>query len=118
MGNEESPGFGSRLKPFISRQLHRTIMKQKLSVLLLVGAFGATLSAQEAKQMTVDQLVAKNVEAKGGNEALHALQTVKLTGRMLVNEGQLAFGYSQTKKRPGAVRTEYTLQGMTMVQAF
>jgi hypothetical protein len=93
-------------------------MKQKLSVLLLVGAFGATLSAQEAKQMTVDQLVAKNVEAKGGNEALHSLQTVKLTGRMLVNEGQLQFGFAQTKKRPDAVRNEYTVQGMTIVQAY
>lgn len=74
--------------------------------------------AQEARQMTVDQLVTKNVDAKGGAEALHALQSVKLTGKMLVNEGQLEFGFSQTKKRPGAIRSEMSLQGMTMVQAF
>ncbi len=68
--------------------------------------------------MTVDQLVAKNVEAKGGAEALQALKSVHLTGKMLVNGGQMEFGYSQTRQRPGAVRTEYTLQGLTMVQAF
>src|SRR5215218_997950 len=94
-------------------------MDKRFLLLLAVGAsIAAIATAQEAKQMTVDQLVAKNVEAKGGAEALHALQSVKLTGKMLVKEGQLEFGYSQTKKRPGAVRTEMTLQGMTIVQAF
>ncbi len=94
-------------------------MLKRFILLLTVSALVTSIaSAQEAKQMTVDQLVAKNVEAKGGAEALHALQSVKLTGKMLVNEGQLEFGYSQTKKRPGAVRTEMSLQGMTMVQAF
>ncbi len=68
--------------------------------------------------MTVDQLVAKNVDAKGGAEALHALKSVRLTGKMLVNQGQIEFGYVQTKERPGAVRTELSLQGMTMVQAY
>jgi hypothetical protein len=68
--------------------------------------------------MTVDQLVAKNAEAKGGSEALRALKSIKLTGKMLVNQGQLEFGFAQTKSRPGSVRNEYSLQGMTMVQAF
>jgi len=30
-----------------------------------------------------------------------------------VNEGQLQLGYAETKKRPGEVRSEATLQGMT-----
>jgi hypothetical protein len=94
-------------------------MNSRLLPLLAAAALTAPASyAQEAKQMTVDQLVAKNVEAKGGAEALHALQSVKLTGKMLVNGGQLELGYAQTKKRPGAVRTEVSLQGMTAVQAY
>ncbi|MGI8482180.1 MAG: hypothetical protein ACR2MF_08990 [Chthoniobacterales bacterium] len=76
------------------------------------------LNAQELKRPTVDDLVAKNVEAKGGAEALRAMQAVRLTGKMLVNGGQLEFAYQQTKKRPGEVRTEATLQGMTMIEAF
>jgi hypothetical protein len=95
-------------------------MQKRLLVLLTVAtsATAPFAQAQEPKQMTVDQLVAKNVEAKGGAEALRALQSVKVSGKMLVNEGQLQFGFEQTKKRPGAVRTEVSLQGMTAVQAF
>jgi hypothetical protein len=94
-------------------------MHKRFILLLAAGASVVSIaSAQETKQMTVDQLVAKNVEAKGGAEALRGLQSVKLTGKMLVNEGQLEFGYAQTKKRPGAVRTEMSLQGMTAVQAY
>ena len=94
-------------------------MNKRLLALLTAGALAAPLlHAQEAKQMTVDQLVAKNTEAKGGSEALRALQSVKLTGKMLVNQGQMEMGFAQTKKRPGAVRNEYSLQGMTMIQAF
>lgn len=88
---------------------------------ILVTAFAVApplVRAQETKQMTVDQLVAKNVEAKGGQEALNALQSLKLTGKMIVNQGQLQLAYAETRKRPNEVRTELTLQGMTAVNAF
>ncbi len=74
--------------------------------------------AQDSKTPTLDELVAKNVEAKGGAAALQSLQSVRFSGKMLVNEGQIEFGYVQTKKRPGAVRTDATLQEMTAVQAY
>lgn len=96
-------------------------MKLRLTLLILLligGAYARLTHAQEAKQMTVDQLVAKNLEAKGGAEAVHALQSLKLTGKMLVNQGQIQFAFAQTKKQPDSVRNEYTLQGMTIVQAF
>jgi len=94
-------------------------MTLRFTSLLAAGALLAPLThAQESKQMTADQLVAKNVDAKGGAEALHALKSVRLTGKMLVNQGQMELGYVQTKERPGAVRTELSLQGMTMVQAY
>lgn len=67
---------------------------------------------------TLDELVAKNIEAKGGAQALHALQSLRRTGSLLVNEGKIRLAYAQTKKRPLEVRTEATLQGMTAVQAF
>ena len=76
------------------------------------------VTAQNTKPPTVDELVAKNIEAKGGSTALKALQSLRLKGKLLVNQGQVEFGYEQTKKRPGQVRTEATLQGMTQIQAF
>jgi len=74
--------------------------------------------AQEQKAPTLDELVTKNIEAKGGAEALRALQSLRYSGKMLVNEGQVQLAYNEIKKRPGEVRTEAALQGMTAVQAY
>jgi hypothetical protein len=95
-------------------------MKQIYCALGLIAAslLAPLLNAQELKQFTVDSLVAKNIEAKGGIEALRAVQSLQLKGKMLVNQGQIELTYTQTKKRPGQIRTEATLQGMTMVQAY
>jgi hypothetical protein len=78
----------------------------------------SAVCAQDKRELTVDELVAKNVAAKGGADALRALQSVRFTGKMLVNEGQIQLGYAETKKRPDEVRTEATLQGMTAVEAY
>ena len=103
----------------ISLLLPSLNMKLIPTIVLITGAVLApALQAQEQKAPTVNELVAKNVEAKGGADALKSLQSVKLTGKMLVNEGQFELAYSQTKKRPGEVRTEATVQGLTMVQAY
>jgi len=67
---------------------------------------------------TLDDLVKKNIEAKGGADALRALQSLRLTGKLLVNQGQIELAYVQMKKRPGEVRTEGTLQGMTQIEAY
>jgi hypothetical protein len=78
----------------------------------------ATAFAQDKPAPTVDELVAKNIEAKGGAEALRALQSLRLTGKLLVNNGQIQLGYVETRKRPNEVRSEATLQGMTAVDAY
>lgn len=93
-------------------------MKIPCTIVAAALALAGPLSAQEAKQMTVDQIVAKHIEARGGADAIHALNSLKLTGKMLVNQGQMEFGYSEVRQRPNAVRVEYSLQGMTAVNAF
>ena len=98
-------------------------MDKRFGILLVAASFIApTVKAQDPKPVkiteTVDGLVAKNIEAKGGAEALRNLKSVSLKGRMLVNQGRIELIYSAVKKRPGAVRSEITLQGMTAVQAY
>jgi outer membrane lipoprotein-sorting protein len=98
-------------------------MPMKRIVALITGSlFAASLYAQDPKPIalkeTVDSLVAKNTEAKGGAEALAAVQSLRLSGKMLVNNGKLELGYVVTKKKPGEVRAETTLQGMTQVLAY
>ena len=87
---------------------------------LIVAALSApVIFAQGTNQPTVDELVAKNIEAKGGAAALSSLQTLRSTGKLLVPiQGQIELGYLQIKKRPDEVRTEASLQGMTQIEAY
>jgi len=89
-------------------------------LILLAGLLPlAALNAQTpAPAPTVDELVAKNLEAKGGATALEAIKTIRFEGRLLINQGQVELKYTNTKKRPGKVRTDAILQGMTLVQAY
>src|ERR1051325_1927930 len=86
--------------------------------LLCAGLIGSVGLAQNPKPFTVDELVAKNVEAKGGAAALQGIQSLRLTGKLLANQGQIQLAYVEIKKRPGAVRSEGSLQGMTQIQAY
>lgn len=103
----------SRLGPLLPMHL-------RLSILLVAGSsiVPALIAQEKTLQLPVTELVAKNIEAKGGTDALRAVQSLRFTGKMLVNQGKLEFAYVQTKKRPGDVRSEATLQGMTLVQAY
>jgi hypothetical protein len=84
-----------------------------------VALFASAVLGQNTTQATVDELVAKNIEAKGGATALHDLQSLRLTGKLLVDVGgQIELAYLQTRKRPDEVRTEASLQGMTQIQAY
>jgi hypothetical protein len=91
----------------------------RLLIFVISAAFVAPAAiAQEKSQPTVDQLVSKNIEAKGGAAALQTLQSLRLTGKMLVQQGQVELVYLQIKKRPDEVRSEASLQGMTQVEAY
>lgn len=85
--------------------------------LISAALFTSAVLAQDNNPPTVDELVAKNIEAKGGAAALQNLQTVRLTGKMLVQQDQIELGYVEIKKRPDDVRGEASLQGMTQVEA-
>lgn len=84
-----------------------------------VALLQPTINAQTpAPTPTVDELVAKNIKAKGGTAALEAIKTIRFEGRLLVNQGQIELKYAETKKRPGKVRTDAVLQGMNLVEAY
>jgi hypothetical protein len=86
---------------------------------ILAALITPTIFAQDKTQLTADELVGKNIEAKGGATALHDLQSLRLTGKLLVpQQGQIELAYMQIKKRPDEVRTEASLQGMTQIQAY
>jgi hypothetical protein len=87
-------------------------------IVTLVSLIAPSAYSQEIKEFTADALIAKNVEARGGIDAMRAVKSLKFEGKMLVNQGQIEFAFAQTKRQPGEVRTDLTLQGMTLVQAY
>src|SRR5215475_3251649 len=94
-------------------------MHLRFVIFLIVGALNTpAIFAQGTNQPTVDELLTKNIEAKGGATALKSLQTVRSTGKLLAQQGQIEYGYAQIKKRPDQVRSEASLQGMTQIQAY
>jgi len=95
----------------------RSLQGRIVPVLVCLLAVPA-MQARAAAAATVDELVAKNLAARGGNDALHAMQSLRVHGRLLINDGQVELAYVQTIRRPASVRTEAAIQGMTLVQAF
>jgi hypothetical protein len=93
-------------------------LRSALFLLAVLPALSMANALSPAPTPTVDELLAKNLEAKGGGAALNAIQTIRFEGRMLVNQGQIELIYTQTMKRPGKVRSDAVLQGMTLVQAY
>ncbi len=95
-------------------------MNLRFALLFIAGSFFSLTATGQTPgpSPTVDELVSKNIEAKGGAAALKAIQTIRFEGRLVANQGQIELTYTEIKKRPGKVRTDAVLQGMTLVQAY
>ncbi len=74
------------------------------------------LLAPAAHAQTVDEILAKHYDAMG-LEKFRQIQSMRVSGKMLVGPGMEA-ALTMERKRPGMSRMEFTLQGMTGVQAF
>ena len=77
--------------------------------LLCLSAYGLS--------QTVDELVAKNIEAKGGLDKIKAVKTRRITGRAEQSDGP-PLNVVIENERPDEIRQDITIAGMTMVQAY
>lgn len=91
--------------------MHRAL---PLALLALAAALAAPARAQE---LTLDEVLKRHYEAQGGLEKMKAVETMKMTGRMLMGPGMEAT-FVRLAKRPNRFRMEFTIQGMTGVQAY
>jgi outer membrane lipoprotein-sorting protein len=66
---------------------------------------------------TVDEVIAKSVEARGGLDKVKAVQSLRWTGKMEFGPGIEAPGV-YVQKRPDLARLDFTLQGLTATQAY
>jgi hypothetical protein len=81
------------------------------SLVLGVLCCAATASAQ-----TAEELVAKNLQAKGGIEKIKAVHSLRMTGHM--DQGGLKLEVGEEAKAPDLLRQTFTFQGMTGIEAY
>jgi hypothetical protein len=83
-----------------------------LFLLISFGCMGALSHAQ-----TADELIAKNIEARGGLERIKAIKTMRVTGEIKGFGGRV-MAIGEENARPDLVRVTTTVQGMTAIQAY
>ena len=89
-----------------------------LHTLLVAGALGTVSSAAELPPLTVEEIVARHVEARGGLEKLRALRSLRRDGHLVLPGMKLEMTVREIRARPGRVRTESTLHGLTSIDAY
>ncbi len=70
-----------------------------------------------AFSQTADELVSKNIEAKGGLDKIKAVKTLRITGRAEQSDNP-PLGVVIEHERPDEIRQDISIAGMTMVQAY
>ena len=83
----------------------------------LFGLGLALLLAAPAAAQTVDEVIAKNIDAKGGLARQKAVKSIRMTGRMTVGPGIEAPIVLEIK-RPKSMRIDISVQGMTITQSY
>jgi hypothetical protein len=87
-------------------------MRHALTLLIAVCCFGIFSYSQ-----TADELIAKNIQARGGMEKMKAIKTMRITGKFDGGGGFTA-SVGQENQRPNLLRETFKLQGMMAVQAY
>jgi outer membrane lipoprotein-sorting protein len=77
----------------------------------------STLSTVTATAQTVDEIVAKNLQAKGGVQQLKAVQAMRVTAHVSPEPGT-DIQMTITTERPNKLRQDTSLKGQQMVMAF
>jgi outer membrane lipoprotein-sorting protein len=84
--------------------------------LAVVAGLVASISVAISAQSAVDDLIAKNIAAKGGPEKLKSIQSMKQTSKM-TTQGTAAT-ITVYSKRPNLLRQEVKIGGQTVTNGF
>jgi len=88
------------------------MIRKTFAWLLVAGLTGAAVQAQ-----TADEIINKHLQARGGKDKIKAVQSVRMTGKLVMGQGMEA-PITMELARPNKMRMEFTLQGMTGIQAY
>jgi hypothetical protein len=90
---------------------------KRLTVVLFLTAVALSAAPLSAPAQTADSLIAKYIQASGGMERIQAIQSLRRTGKYTGGGGFEAV-VKQENKRPNHVREEFSIQGMTGINAY
>lgn len=79
-----------------------------IAALVVVSTFVAA--------QTADEIISKNLTAKGGIEKIKALKSLKMTGRF--QQGDFTAEIGQESRAPNLIRETLSVQGMVQIQAY
>ena len=83
----------------------------------LVALAAVALLAPAASAQTAEELVAKNIQARGGAEKLKAIKTIRSTGKREIQPG-FSVPIVVEQMRQSKMRADFTAQGMTGTLAY
>ena len=87
-------------------------MRHAVIVLMAVSCLSLFAYTQ-----TAEELVEKNIQAKGGMDKIKAIKSLRMTAKFIGGGGFVA-NVGQESLRPNLVRQTFSLQGMTQVTAY
>src|SRR5215472_17883756 len=105
------PASTARHVPGQSSSLQGVTVKPIRIILASLFCFSLCAFAQ-----TADELVAKNIQARGGLEKIKAIQSLRMTGSFDASGFKAVVG--SESKRPNLLRQTFAVQSMTQVQAY
>jgi len=85
--------------------------------LILFFAF-TMLFTVAASAQTVDEIINKSIEARGGLQKIKAIKSLKMTGKLTILGPGVEASIIMQQKRPNAFRMDATLQGQAIVEAY
>jgi len=97
-----------RLAPFVE---FSRVIRFFLPLLAAMAFFSIAANAQ-----TVDEVIAKNIQAKGGADKLKSVRSLRTTAKF--SQGSFRADFRQENKRADKVREEFIIQGLAQVQAY
>src|SRR4051812_36060182 len=89
----------------------------RTALLVAILAIVSFASAQTTPNVSLDELLAKNLKAHGGAEKLSAVKSVRMIGALEYAPGS-ELALTIDIQRPEKVHYDFTLQGMTQMQGY
>ena len=84
---------------------------------ILLGMAGLALFAVTVSAQTAEEIVARYIKTVGGMEKIQAVKTLRRAGKF-TGGGGFEAAVIEENKRPNMVRQEFSLQGLTGINAY